>query len=83
MIFVSNVLVDRIVGEASERAGSSADEHLDFIGSPPHPVYVVTGGTGRFAGAIGSGTFTWSINPDIPAPNITVTVDGTIDYKRK
>ena len=41
-------------------------------------IYTITGGTGRFEDASGSGDFLGQLAPDISS--ITYTVNGTIDY---
>jgi hypothetical protein len=75
----------RLVNDAGEEVDGvvHASEQLDlvhgfirFVGT-----YTITGGTGRFEGATGTGTYATAIHILSTDPTLaTVTGDGTIDF---
>ena len=86
--------VDTIAGEITLIAANGDKVYLDYAGvnGPPDPVtlilisevdYVITGGTGRFAGASGSGDMTAYVRFDgigDPEWPVTWVWKGTISY---
>ncbi len=86
--------VNTIAGELTLIAANGDKVYLDYAGvnGPPDPVtlilvsevdYVITGGTGRFADASGSGTMTAFVRfdgIDDPEWPVTWVWEGTISY---